>query len=124
MEGREGSSGTKRYQYQINPLSFELKSCGMRTRLFLRATGADTGSVYLFDHIAGPRVWCELKVTGTGKTADGNPTSKYAGTCVFGSGRNESKQWTDLDAPLPRDRVAQELLADGMQEEADVVSSS
>lgn len=56
------------------------------------ATGADTGSVYLFDHIAGPRVRCELKVTGTGKNADGNPTFKYAGTCVFGSGKKESKQ--------------------------------
>lgn len=49
------------------------------------ATGADSGSVYLLDHIAGPRVRCELKVTGTGKTADGNPTFRYAGTCRFGS---------------------------------------
>ena len=48
------------------------------------ATGAETGSVYLFDHIAGPRVRCELKVTGTGKTADGNPTFSYTGRCRFG----------------------------------------
>jgi hypothetical protein len=48
------------------------------------ATGAETGSVYLFDHIAGPHVRCELNVTGTGKTADGNPTFKYVGTCRFG----------------------------------------
>ena len=49
------------------------------------ATGADSGSVYLFDHIAGPHVRCELKVTGTGKTADGNPTFRYTGSCEFGS---------------------------------------
>jgi hypothetical protein len=49
------------------------------------ATGAESGSVYLFDHIAGPRVRCELKVTGTGKTADGNPTFNYTGTYTFGS---------------------------------------
>jgi hypothetical protein len=55
------------------------------------ATGADSGSVYLFDHIAGPYVRCELQATGTGKTADGNPTFKYAGTCVFGSGNFVSK---------------------------------
>jgi hypothetical protein len=28
------------------------------------ASGADSGSVYLFDHIAGPHVRCELKGTG------------------------------------------------------------
>jgi hypothetical protein len=50
-------------------------------------TGAESGSVYLFDHIAGPQVRCELKVTGTGKTADGNPTFSYTGTCKFRSGR-------------------------------------
>ena len=46
-------------------------------------TGADSGSVFLLDHIAGPRVQCELKVTGTGKNADGNPTFSYVGTCRF-----------------------------------------
>lgn len=49
------------------------------------ATGAETGSVYLFDHIAGPHVRCQLKVTGTGKAADGNPTFSYTGNCRFGS---------------------------------------
>lgn len=49
------------------------------------ATGAEGGSVYLIDHIAGPHVRCELKVTGTGKTADGNPTFSYTGKCRFGS---------------------------------------
>ncbi len=44
-------------------------------------TGAESGSVFLVDHIAGPRVRCELSVTGTGKTAEGNPTFTYAGTC-------------------------------------------
>jgi hypothetical protein len=46
-------------------------------------TGADHGSVYLFDHIAGPRVRCELKVTGSGKNAEGNPTFGYVGPCTF-----------------------------------------
>jgi len=55
------------------------------------ATGAESGSVYLFDHIAGPQVRCELKVTGTGKTADGNPTFSYTGTCRFGSEKKVSK---------------------------------
>jgi hypothetical protein len=45
------------------------------------ATGADSGSVYLLDHIAGPKVQCKLHVTGTGKNADGNPTFSYVGTC-------------------------------------------
>jgi hypothetical protein len=55
------------------------------------ATGADSGSVYLFDHIAGPHVRCKLKVTGTGKTANGNPTFSYTGTCKFGPGTMVSK---------------------------------
>lgn len=55
------------------------------------ASGAESGSVYLFDHIAGPPVRCELKVTDTGKTADGNPTFKYTGTCQFGSKKAVSK---------------------------------
>jgi len=55
------------------------------------ATGADNGSVYLDDHIAGPRVKCELNVTGTGKSADGNPTFNYTGTCRFGSRAKETK---------------------------------
>lgn len=46
-------------------------------------TGADSGSVFLVDHIAGPRVRCKLKVTGTGKNAEGNPTFSYVGTCRF-----------------------------------------
>ena len=55
------------------------------------ATGADSGSVFLFDHIAGPQVRCELKVTGTGKAPDGNPTFRYTGTCKFGPGAKASK---------------------------------
>jgi hypothetical protein len=55
------------------------------------ATGTDSGSVYLFDHIAGPHVRCELKVSGTGKTADGNPTFSYTGTCKYGSEKMGSK---------------------------------
>jgi hypothetical protein len=46
-------------------------------------SGEDTGSVYLLDHIAGPRVECILKVIGTGKNRDGNPTFTYSGQCRF-----------------------------------------
>jgi len=46
-------------------------------------TGADTGSVYLLDHIAGPRVQCTLHVVGTGKDAEANPTFDYTGRCDF-----------------------------------------
>jgi len=46
-------------------------------------TGADTGSVYLVDHISGPKVQCTLQVAGTGKDADANPTFSYSGHCDF-----------------------------------------
>ena len=46
-------------------------------------TGADTGLVYLVDHIAGPKVQCTLQVEGTGKDADANPTFNYTGHCNF-----------------------------------------
>lgn len=46
-------------------------------------TGTDTGQVYLFDHIAGPKVRCRLDVVGTGRNADGNPTFTYSGECTF-----------------------------------------
>jgi hypothetical protein len=54
------------------------------------ATGAEKGSVYLSDHIAGPHVRCELNVIGSGKTADGNPTFNYTGTCRFGASRSDT----------------------------------
>lgn len=50
------------------------------------AAGKDEGSVYLLDHIAGPRVRCTLKVKGTGKDMQGNPTFTYTGECTFGAG--------------------------------------
>lgn len=46
-------------------------------------TGADIGSVYLLDYIAGPHVKCTLHVVGTGKDADANPTFDYSGQCDF-----------------------------------------
>jgi hypothetical protein len=46
-------------------------------------TGAENGSVYLFDHIAGPRVQCTLHVVGTGNDAEANPTFNYTGQCDF-----------------------------------------
>jgi hypothetical protein len=46
-------------------------------------TGAETGSVYLVDHIAGPKVRCTLQIVGTGKDADTNPIFDYTGHCDF-----------------------------------------
>jgi hypothetical protein len=46
-------------------------------------TGRETGRVYLFDHIAGPKVRCTLDVVGTGMNAQRNPTFTYKGQCVF-----------------------------------------
>ena len=46
-------------------------------------TGKESGQVYLFDHIAGPKVRCRLDVVGTGLNADGNPTFTYTGECAF-----------------------------------------
>lgn len=47
------------------------------------ATGEEAGKVYLFDHVAGPKVRCQLDVVGTGLTAEGNPTFDYRGRCTF-----------------------------------------
>ena len=47
------------------------------------ATGEESGKVYLFGHIAGPKVRCTLDVTGTGMNAEGNPTFTYTGQCTF-----------------------------------------
>jgi hypothetical protein len=47
------------------------------------ATGNETGHVYLFDHIAGPKVKCALDVVGTGLNTEGNPTFTYKGQCTF-----------------------------------------
>jgi hypothetical protein len=46
-------------------------------------SGEETGKVYLFNHIDGPKVRCEIDVVGTGLTADGNPTFDYRGYCRF-----------------------------------------
>jgi len=46
-------------------------------------TGHERGQVYLFNHLAGPKVRCQLDVTGTGLNADGNPTFTYSGECTF-----------------------------------------
>lgn len=46
-------------------------------------TGAEAGQVFLFNHLAGPKVRCALAVVGTGLNADGNPTFTYTGECRF-----------------------------------------
>ena len=45
------------------------------------ATGATSGSVHLTRTLAGPRIRCDLTVTGTGMTPEGNATFAYAGRC-------------------------------------------
>jgi hypothetical protein len=47
------------------------------------ATGEESGQVYLFGHLAGPKVRCKLDVVGTGLDAGGNPTFDYHGKCAF-----------------------------------------
>jgi hypothetical protein len=46
-------------------------------------TGQETGQVHLLNHIAGPKVRCQLDVAGTGVNAEGNPTFDYRGVCTF-----------------------------------------
>jgi len=46
-------------------------------------TGEESGQVYLFNHIAGPKARCMLNVVGTGLNGDGNPTFDYTGECTF-----------------------------------------
>jgi hypothetical protein len=46
-------------------------------------TGEESGGVFLFNHIAGPKVRCTLDVVGTGLNAEGNPTFDYTGQCTF-----------------------------------------
>jgi hypothetical protein len=46
-------------------------------------TGSESGTVLLFDHIAGPKVRCALQVVGTGLNGAGNPTFDYSGECTF-----------------------------------------
>ena len=47
------------------------------------ASGAESGDVFLFNNIAGPKVRCTLHVVGTGMNSDGNPTFNYTGECTF-----------------------------------------
>jgi len=46
-------------------------------------TGQESGQVFLFDHLAGPKVRCTLAVVGTGLNGEGNPTFSYRGACTF-----------------------------------------
>ena len=47
------------------------------------STGAATGKVYLTDNIAGPKIRCALDIMSTGKTAEGDTTASYTGSCTF-----------------------------------------
>ena len=47
------------------------------------ASGAESGSVFLVHHLAGPQAACTLKVTGTGPDGQGNPTFTYHGECTL-----------------------------------------
>ena len=46
-------------------------------------TGSESGTVFLFDHIAGPKVRCTLRGVGKGLNANGNPLFDYNGECTF-----------------------------------------
>ena len=46
-------------------------------------SGAESGEVFLYNHIAGPKVRCHFDVVGTGPDAVGNPTFTYTGSCTF-----------------------------------------
>lgn len=56
------------------------------------ATGEESGKVYLFNHITGPKARCTLDVVGTGMTAEGNPTFDYSGECTFRGGNGQNQQ--------------------------------
>lgn len=47
------------------------------------ATGEESGQVYFFNRLAGPKVRCTLEVAGTGVNSTGNPTFDYSGECTF-----------------------------------------
>jgi hypothetical protein len=47
------------------------------------STGQETGRVHLLNHIAGPKVRCQLDVVGTGVNPEANPTFDYSGVCTF-----------------------------------------
>jgi hypothetical protein len=48
------------------------------------ARGTDHGTVRLVHPLGAPVVSCTLDVSGTGKTAAGDPTFTYDGECVYG----------------------------------------
>jgi hypothetical protein len=50
------------------------------------ASGAESGSVFLVHHLAGPQAACTLKVIGTGQDGQGNPTFTYHGECTLPAG--------------------------------------
>lgn len=51
------------------------------------ATGQTVGEIYLSEHVAGPKVRCELNVNGDGTlTASGDAVVAYTGRCRFRGG--------------------------------------
>jgi hypothetical protein len=50
------------------------------------ASGAESGSVFLVHHLAGPQAACTLKIIGTGPDGQGNPTFTYHGECTLPAG--------------------------------------
>ena len=46
-------------------------------------TGEESGQVFLFDQIAGPKVRCTPRSPAPALDADGNPTFTYDGECIF-----------------------------------------
>jgi hypothetical protein len=67
---------------------------------FNLVTGKTVGQVFLFNHIAGPKVRCTPEGIGTGLNADGNPTFTHSGECTL---RGQSRE---LVRELMRNGVA------------------
>jgi hypothetical protein len=56
-----------------------------RFEVQLKPGGKESGEVHLSTRLAGPKVSCDLVITGSGaKTADGNGIVEYRGTCTLG----------------------------------------
>jgi hypothetical protein len=75
-------------------------------------TGQESGQVYLFNRIAGPKVRCRLDVVGTGQNVEGNPTFTYTGECTFRDQENNGRYVGTGFGPArdERKRIAPEAL--------------
>ncbi len=74
------------------------------------ATGETVGEIYLGEHMAGPRVRCELNVSGDGTlTATGDAVVGYTGRCRF-----QSQPGLAAGTPLPPMSLEQDSEAESL----------